>query len=243
MTIGINCGHTAYGAGYGSVGLIKESEHTRRVGYALMEKLRDSGVKAIDCTVNKADSQQQYLEKAVALANREELDWFVSIHFNASASHAGHGTEIYTYKGCQYPEVLDILSNMAKLGFDDRGVKDGSGFYVIRKTKARAILIEVCFCDNQEDMDIYSAIGAEAAVAHAIFNGIYKYTVKTEALLIEHYDFSFAEYVGKIAEKDWRERRIVLPSVVVAQAMKESAWGTSELAKEANALFGIKKNG
>ena len=35
----------------------------------------------------------------------------------------------------------------------------------------------------------------------------------------------------------------MLPSVVVAQALKESAWGTSELAKKANALFGIKKNG
>ena len=34
-----------------------------------------------------------------------------------------------------------------------------------------------------------------------------------------------------------------LPSVVTAQAIKESAWGTSELACKANALFGIKENG
>lgn len=54
---------------------------------------------------------------------------------------------------------------------------------------------------------------------------------------------SFIDYIGKIAQKDWKERRICVPSVVIAQAMKESACGTSELAVAANALFGIKKNG
>ena len=43
MTIGINCGHTASGAGYGAVGIIKESEHTRLVGRALMSLLQSAG--------------------------------------------------------------------------------------------------------------------------------------------------------------------------------------------------------
>jgi len=53
----------------------------------------------------------------------------------------------------------------------------------------------------------------------------------------------FIERVAITAVKDWRERRIMLPSIVIAQAMKESGRGTSELALQANALFGIKKNG
>lgn len=53
----------------------------------------------------------------------------------------------------------------------------------------------------------------------------------------------FIAFVAKIAVKDWRDRRIMLPSVVIAQACKESAFGTSELAVKANALFGIKLNG
>ncbi|HFI0143657.1 TPA: glycoside hydrolase family 73 protein [Streptococcus suis] len=32
----------------------------------------------------------------------------------------------------------------------------------------------------------------------------------------------------------------ILPSIILAQAILESAWGTSKLAKEANNLFGIK---
>lgn len=53
----------------------------------------------------------------------------------------------------------------------------------------------------------------------------------------------FIEFVAKVAVKDWQDRRIILPSVVIAQACKESAFGTSELALNARALFGIKLNG
>lgn len=54
---------------------------------------------------------------------------------------------------------------------------------------------------------------------------------------------TFIEFVADIAIKDWKKRRIMLPSVVIAQACKESSFGTSELAVNANAIFGIKLNG
>ena len=241
MTIGVNCGHTIIGAGYGTVGIIKESLHTRLVGNILMEKMRKAGIKVVDCTVDKAASAREYLAKAAALANREELDWFISIHFNASQAHTGHGIEVYTYQGHIYPEALAVCSNMVKLGFNDRGIKNGTGLYVIRKTRAKAMLVEVCFCDNQTDVDLYNAAGADA-VAQAILSAFIP-IAETGGLQYKSSAMEFIGYVGEIAEKDWRERRLVLPSVVVAQAIKESAWGTSELARQANALFGIKENG
>ena len=246
MTIGVNCGHTASGAGYGAVGIIKESEHTRLVGHALIEKLRTAGVNVVDCTIDSANTQAEYLAAAVALANREDLDWFISIHFNASATHTGQGVEIYTYQGKQYQDALDVCSNIAALGFKNRGVKDGSGLYVVKRTKAKSMLIEVCFCDNQQDVDIYNNAGGADAIAQAIFNGIYDHAIKPSESQNEDHNMSFEdflEYVGEIARADWIERKIMLPSVVVAQAVKESAKGTSELAQNANAIFGIKKNG
>lgn len=246
MTIGINCGHTISGAGYGAVGLLKESNHTRLVGYALMEKLKAAGIRVINCTIDEAGTQGEYLAAAVALANREDLDWFISLHFNASAAHAGHGVEIYTYEGRQYPDALDICRNIASLGFRNRGVKNGSGLYVIKRTKAKSMLVEVCFCDNEQDVSAYHNAGGADAVAQAIYNGIYDHAVKPADTPKEDHSMSredFIEYVGKIAGRDWLERRIMLPSVVVAQAIKESAAGKSELAQKANALFGIKKNG
>lgn len=248
MRIGINCGHTASGAGYGAVGIIKESEHTRLVGRALMNKLRNAGVEVVDCTIDQANTRDEYLAAAVALANRQDLDWFVSIHFNASASHEGHGVEAYTYEGRQYQDALDVCENLAKLGFTNRGVKAGTGLYVIRKTKAKSMLIEICFCDNVTDISIYNQFGYDT-VAQEIFNALYDYVVvptPSETSVIENHNMThdeFIEFVGNIAQKDWLERHLVLPSIVVAQAIKESAWGTSELARNANALFGIKQNG
>lgn len=247
MTIGINCGHTISGAGYGAAGLLKESEHTRLVGYALMEKMKAAGVQVIDCTIDQANTQAEYLAASVALANRQDLDWFISIHFNASFSHTGQGVEVYTYEGRQYPDALEVCKNIATLGFKNRGVKSGSGLYAIKKTKAKSMLIEVCFCDNEQDVTLYNGAGGAETVAQAIFNALYDYAAEKPAETPQedhNMDLdTFIEYVGGIAREDWQERRIMLPSVVVAQAIKESAWGTSELAQNANALFGIKKNG
>lgn len=251
MRIGINCGHTKSGAGYGAVGIFKESEQTRLVGYALMDKFRNACVDVVDCTIDSANTQNEYLAAAVSLANRQDLDWFVSIHFNASAIHEGQGVEVYTYEGRQYDDALKVCENIAQLGFKNRGVKSGSGLYVIKYTKAKAMLIEVCFCDNSHDANLYLSLGQDV-IAQAIFNALYDYVVVPEPTptpsvpsVRENHNMThdeFIEFVGGIAQRDWKERRLVLPSVVVAQAIKESAWGTSELAKNANALFGIKQN-
>ena len=184
MTVGINCGHTASGAGYGAVGIIKESEHTRLVGHALMDLLRAAGVTVIDCTIDQAYTQNEYLAATVALANRQDLDWFVSIHFNASVAHTGHGVEVYTYEGRQYQDALDVCNNIAALGFTNRGVKSGSGLYVVRKTKAKAMLIEVCFCDNQKDVELYQTVG-EQGIANAIFEALWDYVGVTETVTEE----------------------------------------------------------
>lgn len=243
MKIGINCGHTISGPGFGAVGIIGESENTRLVGYNLMDKLAAAGISVIDCTIDEAESQSAYLAEAVQKANADNLDWFISIHFNASASHEGNGVEVYTYEGRQYEDALAVCENIAALGFKNRGVKAGTGLYVIRKTKAKSMLVEVCFCDNEHDVSVYGANGPEK-VAQAIFDGLIDFVADLgQNTKPEMGREQFVEYVGAIAQKDWQERHIMLPSVVAAQAMKESAFGTSELAQNANALFGIKKNG
>lgn len=167
MKIGINCGHTKSGAGSGAVGFINESVETRNVGYELMTLLRNSGHTVVDCTIDKATSQNAYLSKAVDLANRQDLDYFISIHFNAGK---GKGVEVYTYNGKQFTDSLEVCQNISSLGFINRGVKAGNGLYVIRKTKAKAMLIEVCFVDS-EDANIYKKLGYKE-FAKAIYKAI-----------------------------------------------------------------------
>lgn len=50
----------------------------------------------------------------------------------------------------------------------------------------------------------------------------------------------FAETIAKPAVKVWNKQHVVLPSVVIAQAIQESNWGQSELYKKAYNIFGVK---
>ncbi|MDU4320720.1 MAG: N-acetylmuramoyl-L-alanine amidase [Clostridium sp.] len=164
---GVNDGHTKTGPGSGAVGKIKESEHTRLVGNEVRRLLKDQGEGVINCTIDYANSTSESLDLIVKQANRQDLDWFIAIHFNAGG---GKGVEVYTYEGRQYQDAIDVCKNIEKLGFRNRGVKAGTGLYVIRKTKAKAMLVEVCFVDT-EDADKYLSVGYKA-IAKAIVEGV-----------------------------------------------------------------------
>ena len=155
MKIGINCGHTVSGQpGSGASCFIDESKETRIIGKALIIKLKEMGHTVVDCTNDYASSVNENLSKICSLANYQKLDLFVSIHFNAGK---GKGTEVYTYGGTKHAEALHICENMSKLGFVNRGVKDGSNLYVIRNTKAKAMLVEICFVDTSSDVELYKS--------------------------------------------------------------------------------------
>ena len=154
MRIGLNAGHTLSGPGSGTSGVIVESVETRKVCNRLTEMFKACGVEVVPCIVDKATSQSAYLQQAVNMANRTDMDYFISIHFNNDKARKGHGVEVYTYKGRQYPDAVEVCEHIAALGFTNRGVKEGSGLYVIKKTKAKSMLIEVCFV-NDPDASAY----------------------------------------------------------------------------------------
>ena len=96
-------------------------------------------------------------------------DLFVSIHMNAGG---GRGTEVWigSERGRHIAEK--VVRSISELGFRNRGVKlqgkDGKGLYVLRHTRMTAILVEGCFVDSREDMELYDA----DRMAFAIWRGI-----------------------------------------------------------------------
>lgn len=168
MKLGTNAGHTLKGYGSGAIGILNESNETRAVVKELNALLKAGGHTVVDCTIDSASSQNAYLQKAVEYANRQDLDYFISVHFNKTKG--AKGVEVYTYEGRQFTDALEVCKNIAALGFVNRGVKNGTGLYVVRKTKAKSMLIEVCFVDDP-DASKYKQLGAKK-IAEAIYKAI-----------------------------------------------------------------------
>lgn len=168
MEIILNAGHTKSGAGTGAVGLLIESEETRKIVSLVKHYLEGKGHTVRVDNVDKAKTQGEYLKAVVERANKYDADLFVSVHLNAGG---GRGSECYTWKGKKTAKALGVCEELNELGFRNRGVKDGSKLYVIRKTKATALLVEVCFVDSKEDYSLYRRNGVNK-IAQAITRGI-----------------------------------------------------------------------
>ena len=112
--------------------------------------------------------------------NFKPYDYVLEIHFNACVNDLkGNGkttgTEIYiTTSEKSHGVETNIVNNMSKLGFTNRGVKR-KNFDVINKIKMQGVssaLLEVCFVDDIDDMKLYQSKKAE--VIKAIADGIIK---------------------------------------------------------------------
>ncbi len=169
MVIGIDMGHTLNPGNYGAIGIKNESEETRKVGEKLIEYLECMGNKVINVTQDYSETASESLRKRVELANAQPLDLFVSIHFN-SFDGERNGSEIYTYGGKRLPAAIRVLNNLGKLGFKENGIFDGSRLYVLRRTKAPAMLVEIAYIDNENDMAMYNPQAVAVAIAEGITN-------------------------------------------------------------------------
>ncbi|NET26905.1 N-acetylmuramoyl-L-alanine amidase [Okeania sp. SIO1I7] len=111
------------------------------------------------------------------LANRVGADLFVSIHANAiSMSRPDvNGLETFYYQSGQ--ALAQYIQNSMLESFptmNNRGVKRAR-FYVLRKTKMPAVLVEVGFVTGNYDSRILADPGQRSRMAQAIARGILRY--------------------------------------------------------------------
>lgn len=176
MKIAIDIGHNCP-PDTGAKGINIEDNCTRQIGYLIISRLNMLGHEAILVTPSSASTVVDSLSKRVSKANNSNVDLYAAIHMNAFDGSA-KGTEVFYYngsvKGKEYAQK--VLVELVKLGYYNRGIKDGSGLYVVKNAKAPAILVECCFCDNKEDMDRYNADD----IANAIVKGITGQTVSAK---------------------------------------------------------------
>lgn len=178
MKINVHAGHNPDGKiACGAAKLIKESTEARKVKDEVIRILKEDGHTVYDCTCENGTSQSDVLKKIVAKCNSHNVDLDVSVHFNSGAAdEKGNGkttgTEVLVYSasGKSAPYAERVLKKIARLGFKNRGVKVRTDLYVLKNTKAPAILVECCFVDDKDDVGLYSYKKMAQAIAEGILN-------------------------------------------------------------------------
>ncbi|EGY0188524.1 N-acetylmuramoyl-L-alanine amidase, partial [Listeria monocytogenes] len=153
LNITTNAGHSqkvegATGNGY------EEHDEALKYNNDYIEELRSYGVKVTN-TTSEASSQNAVLveqvKKANAVSKTGRLD--VSWHFNSAADKSATGVEVLYYDNAQKQLATDVSVALSKtLGLRDRGAKQRKDLYFLANTNAPAILIEVAFISNANDM-------------------------------------------------------------------------------------------
>lgn len=166
--------------------MVYEGHINRVIGSMLKTLLQWSGYRVIE-TVRAEDPRDLSLGYRVRKANQYSQFPLISIHCNAFNGKA-RGFEIFTSRGQTASDPLaESIANEVqklykrtnlKLRFDTSdGDKDKEAdFYVLRKTRGVAVLVECLFFDNPEDLaklqDVDFLKDFVAALYHGINNWI-----------------------------------------------------------------------
>lgn len=176
MRINIHAGHNPDGkTACGAIGFLQESTEARRVKDEVISQLRQLSHTVYDCTCEGGTSQNDVLKKIVAACNAHTVDLDVSIHFNSGAKDAtGNGittgteAHIYSASSKAKPYAERVCAAIAATGYKNRGVKISTSLYVLKNTKAPAMLIECCFVDDRDDVENYDYQEMAAAIVYGI---------------------------------------------------------------------------
>ena len=153
MRICISSGHST--KCQGAVGIMNEVEEATAVVDEVALYLADAGYAVEKFHDTVSISQNECLNRIVDWHNAQgKRDYDVSVHFNASESHQGHGVEVFYGSPKQLAaELSAAISNVS--GLTNRGAKPDPGLFFLGHTAAPAVLIEVCFLDHAGDVELY----------------------------------------------------------------------------------------
>jgi N-acetylmuramoyl-L-alanine amidase/Putative peptidoglycan binding domain len=174
MKIVISSGHGKYIRGASGSPVppqLDEVNEARKVVEEVATVLRSMEVNVTTFHDDVSHSQSENLDRIVDFHNAQgPHDLSVSCHFNAFDGSA-HGCEVlYASSGGEKyaRQIADAIC--AASGLTNRGPKHRSDLAFLNGTAETAVLIEVCFCDNTSDSNIYNSKFDEicAAIAEAI---------------------------------------------------------------------------
>ena len=184
MKVFINPGHDQKydsGAVNPNSGL-READVAAEVGALAVDYLEAAGC---ECQIMQSDNlaptpagHSYYNDRQGATVTETANDWgadiFVSIHCNAANTEA-QGTEVECYGSGEGEQLAQCIQSQIvdSLGTTDRGVKYMPQLLVLKYTDMPAVLVEMAFIDNDEDVELLA--GKTDEFARAIARGVTDY--------------------------------------------------------------------
>ena len=221
MKICLDNGHSAQTKGKRSPdSSLMEYEFNRDVGRSLKAILERHNVEVIETVTDDTDVS---LSERCSIANKNNVDYFISIHANADGNGynwtSAKGWEIYIVgKGGKAEKLAkSIQESSRELGLKERGVKVAN-FQVLRDTNMPAVLIEHGFYTNKEECELLKTESFRQKCAEVDARGILSYLgisyipseektpekPITEAWKVAEYQKALSR--GIISDKSWLDR-------------------------------------
>ena len=175
-TYNIHAGHSLICRG--ASGVLDEVTEDRKVKNTVVDLLRTAGHTVYDCTDDSGRTAGENLSAIVAKCNAHTVDLDVSIHLNAGRGDIEGdgktgGVEVWGYDNDTKDIGTRICAEIAAaLEITNRGFKTNQGYYVLKHTKAPALIVECAFVDDKDDADRWNAEKCAQAIVKGIAGSV-----------------------------------------------------------------------
>jgi N-acetylmuramoyl-L-alanine amidase len=144
-TIIIDAGHGGHDRGGIPRQRYSEKLYALDVARRLQTALREAGFRTV---MTRSGDYFVSLSQRCSIANSYRNSVFISVHFNAGRREGANGIETYYYHRASSGFAAAVHSRVLRAaGAENRGIRR-RGFYVLRHTRAPAVLAECGFLTN-----------------------------------------------------------------------------------------------
>lgn len=121
------------------------------------------------------------LEERAEASNLNQVDAFISLHYDGSEDPTWSGTTTYYYHEADESLAQAINQSITPLPLENVGVMFGN-YHVLRENTRPSILLELGYMSNQNDLQYIFSENYHELVASAITDGLLNYFEQVQAL-------------------------------------------------------------
>lgn len=168
-TIVIDPGHGGKDPGALSLNNTNEKDYTLGTAEEVSQTLEDAGAEVVLTRMNDS-----FISLPARNAIYGNADAFISIHYNSYSDDDVNGFSTH------YQSTDDALAQNVESGLEDnltlhnRGTEE-SNFQVLRESDTPAVLLELGYITNEEDLSAIQTADFQNAVGEGITNGLMDY--------------------------------------------------------------------